>query len=197
LLLFFVICLIVCHLCFRTSRCFERTGVCKFKIGIRIGRSDDSDHDEWFLTVLQPHNGHPPEATALLRKPSRLHAEADLELVSAAMASYGGAGVARSLYYYRTGEVLDYPMIRRLKDITRNSTMTRGSAAQELLSELRFFHEYVTLYIDSHDRSLFISCWFFSACDRADASLDFIAVYNANKHITHTINLLERKDGEE
>jgi hypothetical protein len=34
-------------------------------------------------------------------------------------------------------------------------------------------------------------------CDRADASLDFIAVYNANKHITHTINLLERKGGEE
>ena len=140
MLLFFVICLTLCHLCFRTSRCFERTGVCKFKIGISIGRSDDSDHDEWFLTVLQPHhNGHPPEATALLRKPSRLHAEADLELVSAAMASYGGAGVARSLYYYRTGEVLDYPMIRRLKDITRNSTMARGSAAQELLSELRFF----------------------------------------------------------
>ncbi len=53
------------------------------------------------------------------------------------------------------------------------------------------------LYIESLDRSFFISCWFFSTCDRADASLDFIAVYNANKHITHTINLLERKGGEE
>jgi hypothetical protein len=63
------------------------------------------DHDEWFITVLEPnHNGHPPEATALLRKPARLHAAGDLELVSAAMASYGGSGVARSLYYYRTGE---------------------------------------------------------------------------------------------
>jgi hypothetical protein len=113
------------------------------------------------------------------------------------MASYGGAGVARSLYYYRTGEVLDYPMIRRLKNITRNSTMTRGSAAHELLSELRFSHDNVTLYIETHDRSLFISFWFFSACDRADASLDFTAVYNANKHILHTINLLERKGGEE
>jgi hypothetical protein len=149
--------------CFRTSQCLERSGVCKFKIGISIGRSDDCDHDEWFLTVLQPHhNGHPLEATALLRKPLRLHAEADLVLVSAAMASYGGAGVARSLYYYRTGEVLDYPMIRRLKGITRNSTMTRGSAAQELLSGLRFSHENVTLYIESHDSSLFITCWFFS-----------------------------------
>jgi hypothetical protein len=136
----FVICLTLCHPCFRTSRCLDRSGICNFRIAIRIGRSDDCDHDEWFLTLLEPlHNGHPPEATALLRKPSRLHAEADLELVSAAMASYGGAGVARSLYYYRTGEVLDYPMIRRLKNITHNSTMARGSAAQELLSELRFF----------------------------------------------------------
>ena len=54
------------------------------------------------------------------------------------MASYGGSGVARSLYYYRTGEVLDYSMIHRLKTITRNSGMSRGSAAQELLTELRF-----------------------------------------------------------
>jgi hypothetical protein len=44
---------------------------------------------------------------------------------------------------------------------------------------------------------LIISFCFFSACDRADTSLDFIAVYNANKHITYTINLLERRGGEE
>ena len=144
----FVICLTLCHPCFRTSRCLDRSGICNFRIAIRIGRSDDCDHDEWFLTLLEPlHNGHPPEATAILRKPARLHTAADLELVSAAMASYGGAGVARSLYYYRTGEVLDYPMIRRLKNITRNSTMARGSAAQELLSELRFSYNNVTLYI--------------------------------------------------
>ncbi len=34
-------------------------------------------------------------------------------------------------------------------------------------------------------------------CDRADTSLDFIAVYNANKDITHTISVLQRKGGEE
>ena len=33
--------------------------------------------------------------------------------------------------------------------------------------------------------------------DRADTSLDFIAVYNANKDTSHTISLLQRKDGEE
>ncbi len=139
--LLFVTCVALSHASSRTSRCLNRSGVCNFKIGICIGRSGDCDHDEWFITVLQPnHIGHPPEATALLRKPARLHAAADLELVSAAMASYAGGGVARSLYYYRTGEVLDYSMIHRLKTITRNSTMSRGSAAQELLSELRFLH---------------------------------------------------------
>ena len=34
-------------------------------------------------------------------------------------------------------------------------------------------------------------------CDRADASIDFIAVYNANKEITHTLNVLERRGAEE
>ena len=53
------------------------------------------------------------------------------------MSSYAGAGVARSLYYYRTGEVLDYSMVHRLKTISKNSTMQRGSAAQELITELR------------------------------------------------------------
>jgi hypothetical protein len=62
-----------------------------------------------------------------------------LELVSAAMQSYGGTGVARSLYYYRTGEVLDYSLLRRLKNIRHNSTMAIGSAADELIAELRFF----------------------------------------------------------
>jgi hypothetical protein len=53
------------------------------------------------------------------------------------MASYASAGVARSLYFYRTGEVLDYSMINRLKSMKNNGTMQTGSAAQELISELR------------------------------------------------------------
>jgi hypothetical protein len=116
-----------------------RSGVCKFRIGISIGRYDECDHDEWFLTVHHAtHNDHQPEATSLLRKPFRLRPTTDLDLVTAAMQSYGGTGVARSLYYYRTGEVLDYTLLRRLKNITHNSTMATGSAAQELIAELRF-----------------------------------------------------------
>ncbi len=95
-------------------------------------------HDKWFMTVHHgTHNDHPSEATSLLRKPARLHSTGELELVTAAMSSYAGAGVARSLYYHRTGEVLDYSMIHRLKTIANNSTMHEGSAAQQLISELR------------------------------------------------------------
>ncbi len=74
--------------------------------------ADECPHDQWFVTVQQVnHNGHPPEATCLLRKPSRLHSTADLELVSAALASYGGSGMARSLNVllpYRGGVGLFY-----------------------------------------------------------------------------------------
>jgi hypothetical protein len=104
----------------RTSRCKVRSEICKFQIGICIGRSDDCAHDEWFLTVTNAttHNDHPPPETSLLRKPARLHTPADLEIVKDAIASYAGVGVARSLYFYRTGEVLlDYSMLHRLKSI--------------------------------------------------------------------------------
>jgi hypothetical protein len=83
------------------------------------------------------HNNHPPEPTSLLRKPARLHSTVELQMVTAAMSSYSGTGVARSLYYHRTGEVLDNSMIQRLKNIANNSTMHEGSAAQQLISELR------------------------------------------------------------
>ena len=52
--LLFVTCVALSHASFRTSRCLDRSGVCNFKIGICIGRSGDCDHDEWFITVLQP-----------------------------------------------------------------------------------------------------------------------------------------------
>jgi hypothetical protein len=125
---------------FRTTLSLDHSGVCRFRIGISIGQSFDFDHDEWFLIVLQPnYNSHPPEATSLLRKPVRMHAAADLELVTAAMGSYATGGAALSLYVYRTGEVLTFSMIHRLNYITRNSTMARGSAAHELITELRLF----------------------------------------------------------
>ena len=84
-----------------------------------------------------------------------MHAAGDLELVTAAMASYATGGVARSLYYYRTGEVLDFSMIHRLKYITRNSTMARGSAAHELITELRLFMFIMIFQLSSEINSEF------------------------------------------
>ena len=48
-----------------------------------------------------------------------------------------GEGVARALYYHRTGEVLDRTALKRLKTIKENSTLERGTAAEALLDELR------------------------------------------------------------
>jgi hypothetical protein len=131
------------------------------------------------------HNDHPREATSLLRKPTRLQSTVDLELVSAAMASYGGSGVARSLYYYRTGEVLNYSMIRHLKKISHNnSTMERGSAAQELIEELRLYFT-LALFVQHMSSNNFVY-------DKSDTSLDFIAVYNTSNNFTQSVSLLQR-----
>jgi hypothetical protein len=112
-----------------------------------------------------------------------------LELVSAAMASYGGSGVARSLYYYRTGEVLNYSMIRRLKKISHNSTMERGSAAQELIEELRLYFT-LALFVQHMSSNNFVY-------DRSDTSLDFIAVYNTSNNLTQSVSLLQRTGARE
>jgi hypothetical protein len=161
LLLRLIQCVIFNFFGFRTTLLvsLEQSGVCQFKIGICIGQSFDCDRDEWFLIVLQPnHNGHAPEATSLLRKPARMHHAGDLELVTAAVASYATGGVARSLYYYRTGEVLDFSMIHRLKYITRNSTMARGSAAHELITELRLFMSILIFQLLCFHFLHFVSC---------------------------------------
>ncbi len=73
--------------------------------------------DAWFL-ILQNcfHNGHraePPD----LRKPLRLQSTEELHLVRCAMNVCAGEGVARALYYHRTGEVLDRSALKRLKKI--------------------------------------------------------------------------------
>ena len=104
--------------------------------------------------------------------------------------------MARSLYYYRTGEVLDYSMIRRLKDIRRNSNMEKGGAAQELIAELRLVFT-LTLFV--HLRYLYniCACSDYFVYDRSDTSLDFIAVYNASNIFTPSVSLLQRTGADE
>ncbi len=79
--------------------------MCKFLFRICIDRKDDMNEDAWFLIVLNAlHNGHAAEHPDL-RKPLRLQSTEDLDLVRSAMNVCAGEGVARALYYHRTGEV--------------------------------------------------------------------------------------------
>ncbi len=126
-----------CIYCARTGRSLNKETTCKFLFRICIGRKDDMKDDAWFL-ILQNcfHNGHAAEHPDL-RKPLRLQSIEDLHLVRSAMNDCAGEGVARALYYHRTGEVLDRTALKRLKNIKEDSTLERGTAAEALLGDLR------------------------------------------------------------
>ena len=124
--------------CARTGRSLKKDTTCKFLFRICIGRQDGINQDAWFLILQNAfHNGHEAEYPDL-RKPSRLHSTEDLHLVRSAMHIYAGEGVARALYYHRTGEVLDRSALQRLKTIQEDSTLELGSAAEALLNDLRY-----------------------------------------------------------
>jgi hypothetical protein len=95
------------------------------------------NEDAWFLILQNAfHNGHAAEHLDS-RKPLRLQSTEDLHLVRSAMNVCAGEGVARALYYHRTGEVLDRSTLNRLKTIKEDSTLERGTAAEALLDDLR------------------------------------------------------------
>jgi hypothetical protein len=50
-----------------------------------------------------------------LTKPTRLYSKEELQAVHDVLASYSGEGVAKSLYYYRTGEILSRSTLDWLK----------------------------------------------------------------------------------
>ena len=94
--------------------------------------------DAWYLTLHNAfHNGHAP-APPDVRKPLRFHDAEDLQIVSCVGNVHAGQGVARALYYHRTGEALDNSALHRLQNIQQNSTLEHGSAAESLLHDLRF-----------------------------------------------------------
>ncbi len=94
--------------------------LCRFRIGVCIGRAKGELTDNWLLVSLNPfHNGHGLEDTASFRKPKRLRSELEVQLAKDVVESYGGSGVAASLYYHRTGEVLDRRILYQLTSISR------------------------------------------------------------------------------
>ena len=112
--------------------------LCDFRVGISIGREKGKLEDKWFLITHNIfHNGHAPEESGSLRKPKRIRSQFEDQLAIDVMSSYGGSGVASSLYYYRTGEVLDRHILHRITQINHQAVMTSGSAAQSLIDDLR------------------------------------------------------------
>ena len=141
-------------------------------MGVTIGRQKGNLKDNWFLTSLNPfHNGHGPEDSTSLRKPKRLWSQFEEGLAKDVLLSYGGEGVAASLYYYRTGEIIDRRILHRLKTISRQAVLTTGSPAQNLIDDLRFKTDFCVLI------SFLLSSLPVYVC-RSDATIDFLAIYS-------------------
>jgi hypothetical protein len=109
--------------------------MCRFRLGVRIGRQVDQIQNNWFLVPSNPyHNGHGREETCSLRKPKRLRSQYEVQLAQDVMESYGESGVASSLYYHRTGDVVDRRLLHQLKSIERQAAgLHTGSARPPLL----------------------------------------------------------------
>jgi hypothetical protein len=175
-------------------RPFDTDSLCDFRIGITIGRTAGDETDKWMLLPLQIfHQGHPRESN--LRKPISLHAQHELQLAADIINVYGGSGVAKSVYYYRTGEVLDRQLLHRLQSIAEKATLGTGSPAESLLEDLRSPLLLVLVPCFSYPTSYISS--FYPSCPvcRSDNTLDFIAVYNASADSNQNIHLMEKLGG--
>ena len=164
--------------------------LCRFRLGVSIGRQKDELQDNWFLVVLNPfHNGHGPEDVCSLRKPKRLRSESEVQLAQDVIDSYGGTGVATSLYYHRTGEVIDRRIFHRLTLIARQAVgLNTGSPAQSLIEELRFVRTGI-LFSSSFYMTIFPISYL--QC-RSDDTLDFLAVYSDNTTAAGSVSVLEK-----
>jgi hypothetical protein len=90
-----------------THRPHDSQERCPFSATVTIGRRQSSASNEWFIILGEAnHAGHYPPRVDALTKPTRLYSKEELKAVQDVLASYSGEGVAKSLYYYRTGEIL-------------------------------------------------------------------------------------------
>ena len=99
-----------------TRRPLDSQERCPFSAIVTIGRRESSASNEWFLILGEAnHTGHYPPRVDALTKPTRLYCKEELQAVQDVLASYSGEGVAKSLYYYRTGETLSRSTLDWLK----------------------------------------------------------------------------------
>ena len=101
------------------------------------------------------HTGHPVVTCSLLAKPLRLLDSSELEIAADALSSHSGSGVARALFFYRTGDLIHRNVLRRLTRLRTNASMGLSptehvSEADRLVAQMRgdpsidylmFYHE--------------------------------------------------------
>jgi len=101
------------------------------------------------------HTGHPVVTCSLLAKPMRLLDSAELEIAADALSSHSGSGIARALFFYRTGDLIHRNVLRRLTRLRDNASMgllptDQVSEADRLVAQMRgdpsidylmFYHE--------------------------------------------------------
>jgi hypothetical protein len=101
------------------------------------------------------HTGHPVVTCSLLAKPLRLLDSSELEIAADALSSHSGSGVARALFFYRTGDLIHRNVLRRLTRLRTNAPMGLSptehvSEADRLVAQMRgdpsidylmFYHE--------------------------------------------------------
>ena len=99
-------------------------GCCNARLVVTIGRLTKTGDDRWFVSVRDGvHTGHPVVTCSLLAKPMRLLDSAELEIAADALSSHSGSGIARALFFYRTGDLIHRNVLRRLTRLRDNASM--------------------------------------------------------------------------
>ena len=138
------------------SRKRQNGGCCKARLVVTIGRLTPTSNDRWFVSVRDGvHTGHPVVTCSLLAKPMRLLDSSEMEIAADALSSHSGSGVARALFFYRTGDLIQRNVLRRLTMLRSNASMgllptEQVSEADRLVAQMRgdpsidylmFYHE--------------------------------------------------------
>jgi hypothetical protein len=113
----------------------------------------------------------------------------EVQLAKDVIDCYGGSGVASSLYYHRTGEVLDRRILHQLTSIGRQAlAINTGTPAQSLIEDLRCVQAAMFILSSFHMTSFLYSVL---PC-RSDESVDFLAIYSDETTAAGSVTLLEK-----
>ena len=108
----------------RRTRKRQCGGACRASLYVCIGRLAGDPRDRWFVQVRDAdHVGHPMVKCALLQKPSKFLDPDELAIATDVMSAQGSEGVARSLFYFRTGDTVSRNVLFRMKQLQANARL--------------------------------------------------------------------------